>query len=233
MRVLTGGCECVLIGCECSGIVRDEFRKHGHNAWSCDVQPAEDGSPYHIKDDVLTTLDHGWDLAIFHPPCTYLSSSGLHWNKRVPGRAKKTEAALRFVRKLLDAPIHRIALENPVGCISTRIRPYDQRIQPYQFGEDASKGTCLWLKNLPPLKMTKYIKPRMVCQCGGVFTYDEEFMHGCPHCGCGPGVAKPRWSNQTDSGQNKLGPSETRGQDRARTYPGIAKAMAEQWGKLL
>lgn len=221
----------ILIGCECSGIVRQAFRKQGHDAWSCDLQLAEDGSRYHLTDDVLVTLDHGWDLGIFHPPCTYLSSSGLHWNGRVPGRKAKTEAALRFVRKLLAAPIHRIALENPIGCISTRIRPYDQRIQPYNFGEDASKGTCLWLKNLPPLKHTKYIEPRMVCKCGAVYSFDEEYAYGCPDCG--PGNAKPRWSNQTDSGQNKLGPSDTRAQDRARTYPGIAKAMAEQWGKLL
>jgi len=219
----------VLIGCECSGIVRQEFRKAGHDAWSCDIVPAEDGSEYHIEDDVLTILDRKWDLGIFHPPCTYLSSSGLHWNGRVPGRKARTEAALRFVRRLLNAPIHRIALENPIGCISTRIRPYDQTIQPYNFGEDASKNTCLWLKNLPPLRHTKYIKPRMVCQCGRVYTYDEEFLHGCPECG--PGKAKPRWANQTDSGQNKLGPSETRGADRARTYPGIAKAMAAQWGR--
>jgi len=220
----------VLIGCECSGIVRQEFRKLGHDAWSCDLQPAEDGSAYHLKDDVLVTLDHGWDLGIFHPPCTYLSSSGLHWNGRVPGRKAKTEAALRFVRQLLKAPIHRIALENPTGCISTRIRPYDQRIQPYQFGEDASKGTCLWLKNLPPLTGTKFIDPRMVCPCGHVFPF-KILWRQCPQCGSEK--ARPRWGNQTDSGQNKLGPSEGRAQDRARTYHGIAKAMADQWGQLL
>ena len=219
----------VLIGCECSGVVRQEFRKLGHDTVSCDLQAAEDGSVHHIAGDVLTILHHHWDLAIFHPPCTYLCSSGLHWNGRVTGRQKKTEAALKFVRKLLDAPIERIALENPVGCISTRIRPYDQRVQPYQFGEDASKGTCLWLKNLPPLTGTKFIDPRMVCPCGHVFPF--KILWRCPQCGSGK--AKPRWANQTDSGQNKLGPSETRGQDRARTYPGIAKAMAEQWGALL
>lgn len=219
----------ILIGCECSGIVREEFRKLGHDAWSCDLQLAEDASEFHLKNDVLVTLDHGWDLAIFHPPCTYLSSSGLHWNGRVKGRQAKTEAALKFVRRLLDAPIHRIALENPTGCISTRIRPYDQRIQPYQFGEDASKGTCLWLKNLPPLVGTKFINPRMVCPCGHVFPFS--LLVCCPKCGSQK--AKARWANQTDGGQNKLGPSDTRAQDRSRTYPGIAKAMADQWGQLL
>lgn len=142
---------------------------------------------------------------IAHPPCTYLTVSGLHWNKRQPERAQLTEEALRFVQQLLDAPIPRIALENPVGCISTRIRRPDQIIQPYNFGEDASKSTCLWLKGLPLLESTGYFPPRMV---GG----------------------KPRWSNQTDSGQNKLGPSEDRWKERSRTYQGIADAMAAQWG---
>lgn len=210
----------VLIGCECSGVVRQEFRKLGHDAWSCDLQPAEDGSPFHYQSDVIELAcdpSVRWDLAIFHPPCTYLSSSGLHWNHRVKGRQAKTEAALRFVRKLLDAPIHRIALENPIGCISTRIRPYDQRIQPHQFGDDASKATCLWLKNLPPLMPTH--------------VEQDWFADEPPPGRLVAGVN--RYSNQTDGGQNKLGPSETRGQDRARTYPGIAKAMAEQWGALL
>lgn len=141
---------------------------------------------------------------IAHPPCTYLCSSGLHWNKRVPGRAAKTEEALSFVRRLLDAPIPRIALENPQGCISTRIRPADQYIQPYDFGEDASKKTGLWLKNLPRLVPTKRVPGRVV---NGI----------------------ERWSNQTDSGQNRLGPSDDRWAERSKTYPGIAAAMASQW----
>lgn len=197
----------VLVGCECSGRVRDAFRKRGHDAWSCDLLAA---SGYHLQVDVRTILKDGWDLAIFHPPCTYLCSSGLHWNKRVPGRAALTEEALEFVRELLAAPIPRIALENPKGCIGTRIRKRDQMIQPYQFGDDASKATHLWLKNLPLLTPTKVIEPRIVAS--------------------GPYEGKKRWANQTDSGQNRLGPSEDRWAIRSLTYQGIADAMASQWG---
>lgn len=197
----------VLVGCEFSGTVRDAFARRGHDAWSCDLLPTE--SPgNHIQGDLLSILGDGWDLAIFHPPCTYLTSSGLHWNKRVPGREQKTAESLDFVRALMNAPISRIAIENPVGRIGTAIRKADQTIQPYQFGHDASKATCLWLKNLPPLKPTKMVQPRMV---GG----------------------KPRWANQTDSGQNRLGPSDTRWKERSKTFVGIAEAMAEQWGSAL
>jgi hypothetical protein len=197
----------VLIACEFSGVVREAFRKRGHEAVSCDLLPAEDNSPHHIQGDVLPVLLEGWDLMIAHPPCTYLCSSGLHWNKRRPGRAAKTEEALQFVRELLNAPIDRIAIENPIGCISSRIRKPDQTIQPHQYGHDASKATCLWLKNLPQLNATKHVAPRIV-------------------------DGKKRWANQTDSGQNKLGPSDDRWAERSRTYEGIAEAMAEQWGSL-
>jgi len=138
----------VLVACEYSGRVREAFRKRGHDAWSCDLLPSDDDSPHHIQGDVLEVINDDWDLMIAHPPCTYLSVSGLHWNKR---------DALQFVRLLLDAPVDRIALENPVSCISTRIRKPDQIIQPWQFGHDASKKTCLWLKNLEPLKPTEVI----------------------------------------------------------------------------
>ena len=147
----------VLVACEYSGRVREAFRKRGHDAWSCDLLPSDDDSPHHIQGDALEVLADDWDLMIAHPPCTYLSVSGLHWNKRVEGRAEKTEDALQFVRLLLDAPVDRIVLENPVSCISTRIRKPDQIIQPWQFGHDASKKTCLWLKNLEPLKPTEVI----------------------------------------------------------------------------
>lgn len=143
----------VLVACEFSGIVRDAFAALGHDAWSCDLLPTERPGN-HIQGDVLAILDGGWDLMIAHPPCTYLASSGLHWNKRRPERTAKTEEALEFIRQLLAAPIPRIALENPIGCISSRIRKPDQIIQPWQFGEDASKATCLWLKGLAKLEPT-------------------------------------------------------------------------------
>jgi hypothetical protein len=152
----------VLVGCEQFGRVRDAFRALGHDAWSCDIEPAEPFSSYHLRGDVLSSSVlnfRKWDLAIFFPPCTYLCSSGLHWNKRVPERQAKTEKALKFVNALLSLPIEKIALENPVGCISTKIRKYDQKIQPWMFGEDASKGTCLWLKGLPKLVPTKIVPP--------------------------------------------------------------------------
>lgn len=195
----------ILIGCETSGAVRRAFRERGHNAWSLDLLPADDGSEFHIQDDILNHLNDGWDMMIAHPTCTYLCSSGLHWNKRVPGRAAKTEDALIFVEKLMAAPIAKIAIENPIGCIGTRIRPADQIIHPYMFGDDASKATCLWLQNLPLLKPTNYVQPRIV-------------------------NGKSRWGNQTDSGQNRLPPSKDRWKLRSATYPGIAAAFAEQWG---
>ncbi len=147
---------------------------------------------------------------IAHPPCTYLCSSGLHWNKRVPGRQQKTMEALDFVRRLLSAPIPFIGLENPVGCIGTQIRKATQYIHPYEFGEDASKRTGLWLKGLPKLKHGTRFPGRWVMWNGKLVE---------------------RWSNQTDSGQSNLGPSEDRAAQRSVTYPGIAAAMADQWGQ--
>jgi hypothetical protein len=197
----------ILVACEYSGRVRDAFRAAGHDAWSCDLLPCDADPAYHIQGDVVPLLGQGWDLMVAHPPCTYLCSSGLHWNKRVEGRQAKTEAALDFVRTLLSCPIPRVAIENPVGCISTRIRKPDQTIQPWQFGHDASKATCLWLKGLPLLRPGAIISPRMV-------------------------AGRPRWANQTDSGQNRLGPSTDRWKIRSETYSGIATAMAQQWGIL-
>jgi len=192
----------VLIACEYSGAVRRAFRATGHDAWSCDLLPSDDKSVFHFTRDVLDIVrDYRWDLMIAHPPCTYLCVSGLHWNKRVPGRADMTERALEFVQKLMDADIDRIALENPVSCISTRIRKPDQIIQPWMFGHPESKATCLWLKGLPKLVPTEVLeKP-----------------------------ASGRWENQTPSGQNKLGPSKDRWKIRSATYGGIATAMAKQW----
>lgn len=195
----------ILIACEYSGRVREAFRNRGHDVMSCDFLPSEDNSPHHYQGDIRDLLNEYWDLMIAHPPCTFLAVSGLHWNKRIPGRAAKTEEALDFVRLLMGADIGKIAVENPISCISSRIRKPDQIIQPWQFGEDASKSTCLWLKGLPPLTPTRRVEPRMV-------------------------DGKPRWGNQTDSGQNKLGPSEDRWKERSRTFQGIASAMADQWG---
>lgn len=195
----------VLIGCEYSGRVRQAFRALGHDAWSCDLLDSDDASPYHIKGDVLEQINKGWDLGIFHPPCTYLSVSGMHWTTRGLRDPKLTEDALQFVQHLMAAPIDRIAIENPVSIISSRIRKPDQTIQPYWFGEDASKRTCLWLKNLPHLVPTNVVDGRDV---GG----------------------RKRWGNQTDSGQNRLSPGADRWKIRSVTYQGIANAMAMQWG---
>jgi len=192
----------VLVGCEYSGKVRQAFRDIGHDAWSCDLLPSDDGSNYHIQGDVVTLLNDGWDLAVFHPPCTYLSVSGMHWTTRGLRDPQLTEDALIFVQTLLNAPIPKIALENPVSVISSRIRKPDQIIQPWWFGDDASKKTCLWLKNLPPLQPTNMLN----------------------------GDNKTRRANQTASGQNKLAPSKDRWKKRSETYQGIANAMAAQWG---
>ena len=148
-----------LVACEFSGVVRNAFLARGHDATSCDLLPSETPGPHH-QGDVLEILNDGWDMMIAHPPCTYLCNSGLHWNNKRPERNALTQEALEFVRKLLDAPIERIALENPVGCISTQIRRWDQAIQPWQFGHGENKRTCLWLKNLPPLSPTQVVDGR-------------------------------------------------------------------------
>jgi len=193
----------VLVGCEYSGRVRDAFIARGHDAMSCDLLPTDAPGP-HYQGDVFDIINDGWDLMIAHPPCTYLSASGMHWTTRGLRDPKLTEDALDFVRLLLDAPIPKIAVENPVGVISKRIRPPDQYVHPYQFGDDASKKTGFWLKGLPILVPTDRIPPRLV-------------------------NGKERWGNQCDSGQNKLGPSEDRWKERSKTYPGLAAAMALQW----
>lgn len=220
-----------LIGCERSGKVRDVLIALGHDAVSCDILPSARPGP-HIQGDVLDHLDDGFTDAIFFPDCTFTCSSGLHWNRRVPGRQEKTDAAIEFDRRLLNAPIDRIAMENPIGCVSTRIRPFDQIIQPYEFGHDASKATCLWLKGFPKLILDPalWIPPRFSCSCGTVFGYDLG-KYGCPNCH-GEGKVRKIWGNQTPSGQNKLGPSADRAMIRAETYQGIADAMGVQWGGL-
>lgn len=147
----------VLVACEFSGIVRDTFRSHGHDAWSCDLLPTENMGK-HILGDVVERLDLPWDLLIAHPPCTHLAVSGARWFKE-----KKTEQeeALAFVRRLLSCPIPRIALENPISIISSRIRKPDQIIQPWMFGHGETKATCLWLKGLPKLEPTNIVQGRV------------------------------------------------------------------------
>lgn len=226
----------VLIACEYSGVVREAFRRRGHEAWSCDLLPADDRSPFHYRDSIFHVLAKTpwiWDLMIAHPPCTYLTCSaewaykdpdferypGVGYHQKVkPGtlvgaaRRGARDDALDFVRALMAAPIDRIAIENPVGAISSRIRKPDQIIQPKDFGDDASKATCLWLGGLPLLVPTKKV-------CGRIVEHPK-----------GSGKMVERWSNQTDGGQNKLPPSKDRWKLRSDTFPGIANAMAEQWG---
>ena len=202
----------ILIACEYSGAVRDSFIKQGHYAMSCDLLPTDSPGP-HYQGSVLDILNDGWDMMIAHPPCTYLAVSGNRWlyNKdksRNEERWKNRGEALDFVRLLMDAPIEKIAIENPVSVISSEIRKPDQIIQPWQFGDEAQKTTCLWLKNLPKLKPTKIVGK-------GEFT---TFKSGKRH---------PKWyadalaKAKTKAERQKL---------RSKTFQGIASAMAEQWG---
>jgi site-specific DNA-cytosine methylase len=189
----------VLIACEFSGTVRDAFLRCGHDAWSCDLLPTESDGP-HIQGDVLKILEDGWDLMIAHPPCTHLATSGARWFKE---KQKEQKEALEFVRLLLDAPIGKIALENPVSIISSKIRKPDQIIQPWMFGHECSKTTCLWLKNLPNLVPTKIVsKGEMHVTKGG--------------------KKIPKWYN--------LPESKNRWKERSKSFSGIALAMAQQWG---
>ena len=204
-----GGLMKILIACEYSGRVRDAFIARGHAAMSCDLLPTDAPGP-HYQGDVFDIINDGWDLMVAHPPCTYLSVSGMHWTTRGLRDPQLTEDALAFVQRLMDAPVERIAVENPISVISSRIRKPDQIISPYQFGHDASKKTCLWLKNLPLLTATQMVEPRIVITPSG----------------------KPakRWGNQCDNyGQDKLPPSADRWKLCSATYQGIADAMAAQW----
>jgi hypothetical protein len=195
----------VLVACEFSGRVRESFRELGHDAWSCDILPTEiEGQ--HYQCDVKEILYNGWDLMIAHPPCTRLCNSGVRWLAE-RNLWHELEEAITFFLLLKNAPIEKIAIENPIPhkYAVEKIGVYSQIIQPYMFGEPESKATCLWLKNLPLLKPTNILSK--------------------PISG--------KWNNQTPSGQNKLGPSEKRAQNRGRTYWRIAKAMAAQWGNKL
>lgn len=197
----------VLVACEFSGVVREAFRKQGHDAWSCDLYPTKIPGN-HIQDDVLKHLDDGWDLMVAHPPCTYLANSGSRWLYKYPERWKQLENGANFFKKLLNANIPKIAIENPIPhkyAVNLIGRKYDQLIQPYQFGEKESKPTCFWLKNLPKLVPTKIMEPEWIIHNGKkwspkAFLYFTESNH------------------------------KLRMRERSRTFKGIAEAMAEQWG---
>lgn len=193
------------MACEFSGIVRDEFIRHGHEAWSCDLLPTERPGP-HIQQDVLGILDRGWDLMIAHPPCTYLSRAGARWWKD-PDRMLLADSAAEFVFKLRDAPIGRIAIENPIGQLNKRWRYPDQTIQPWQFGHPFSKATCLWLKNLPQLVPTRIV---------GDFT---------------PLLPSNVGWNARKGGKHHRGHTRS-SKVASTTFQGIAEAMASQWGIL-
>jgi hypothetical protein len=205
----------VLIACEESQVVCKAFRARGHDAFSCDIQECSGGHPeWHIQDDVLYHLDEGWDLMIAHPPCTFLSTVANRWftERHLNSvldfeRLRRLEAritAIKFVQTLMDAPIEKIAIENPVGVLSSKIRKPDQIIHPYYFGDPHQKQTCLWLKNIPALTYGEFEKPEPVYYLksnGKPITFVES-----------------------------LGRHPQRRKLRAKTFPGIANAMAEQWG---
>jgi len=261
----------ILIACEESQVVCSEFRALGFTAYSCDILPTSgDHAEWHLKNDVLCLLDglgspvKKWDAIIAFPPCTYLCSSGMHWTTRGLRDSALTEQAKDFVFSIWDANCSHIAIENPIGALSKSIRKPDQIVQPWFFGDDASKQTCLWLKGFPKLEHTVIIPPKNfklvvcasdlpLCPC-----CDEPWCsdHGEHYSDCecvGPHeegirivtvngydfackdtfLGKPVWSNQTPSGQNKLGPSKERAALRAKTYSGIAREMAHQWGGYL
>lgn len=214
----------VLIGCESSGTVREAFRALGHNAWSCDLLPADDGSPFHLQMDILEAISHSrvwfWHLAIFHPPCTYLTNAGVRWlhehvqsrNGKKPtisGKARwaEMEKGAEFFKKLLESDIPRIAVENPIPhkyAVETIGRKYDQIVQPWMFGHPERKATCLWLKGLPKLVETNNVKAHMLT----LPKKEQNRLHYLP-------------------------PSEDRWKIRSKTFDGIAQAMAEQWGGVI
>ena len=194
----------VLVACEYSGKVREAFRRLGHDAWSCDLLPADDNSPYHYQGDVFDIIDQGWDLMIAHPPCTYLTNAGVSWLYRKEGRWDQMKDGAEFFRRLLDAPIPKIAVENPIMhkyAVEIIGRRQDQVIQPWMFGHMEQKGTCLWLKGLPELKPTNNVKEEM--------------------------LKLPKTVSQR---LHYLPPSKDRWKIRSETYQGIADAFAGQWG---
>lgn len=209
----------VFIGMECSDTIRSAFEREGHRAYSCDLKPNSTGAKNHYQMDVFEALSlrrrWSWDLVILHPVCQYLSVSGywrVYYDKQRMRHVKN--GILQFMRCVqVKAP--RLCVENPVSIMSTRYRKPDQIFQPYDFGDDASKKTCLWLRNLPPLEIDSTLR------CAGRWVLDPKTKK-----------LVERWANQTDSGQNKLAPSDHRAADRAVFYEGPSTAMAQQWGCL-
>ena len=194
-----------LIACEFSGIVREAFKKKGHNAWSCDLLPTEQPGQ-HIQNDVLNILDDGWDLMIAHPPCTYLSIAGYHYSLKDSGRMRKTFEALEFFKKLYFSHIPKVCCENPVSMVSTIFRKPDQIIQPKHFGVNELKTTCLWIKNLLPLVPTHNLKVK-------------PNGHIIRKSGAKKGQKYNYYWRQGKKAK-----------DRSITFQCIADAMAEQWG---
>jgi len=212
----------VIVGCEFSQVVTKAFRDKGHEAYSCDLLPTEGNPRWHFQEDILELLKRErFDLGIFHPPCTDLCSSGARWfaEKRKDGRQQES---INFFMRLVLAPIEKIAVENPVGIMSTIYRKPDQIIQPWQFGHPESKATCLWLKNLPALIPTKICEP----------VWHENLTSKGKRTGKNHNRPQIRWENQTATGQNKLPPSADRWKLRSITYQGIAEAMAAQWSEI-
>ncbi len=205
----------VLVGCEFSGIVRDAFRVLGHDAWSCDYLPSEGDPKFHIIGDVLGILDNGWELGVFHPPCQHLAASGARWfsSKQADGRQQR---GIDFFMALANAPITRKAIENPGGIMSRIYRKPDQIIQPFWFGHEVQKATCLWLTGLPLLRPTKMVGR------GTIYIDPRGGKHGGDHTM----RAKNSYSPLMLLPQN-----QERWKIRSRTFAGIAAAMADQWGE--
>jgi hypothetical protein len=209
----------ILIACEESQAVTKEFRKLGHEAFSCDLLPCSGGYPeWHFQEDVFKVIDKGWDIMIAHPPCTFLAVSGarhLYNADKTPNleRYKNQAEALEFVQKLMDAPIDRIVIENPVSVISSKIRKPDQIIQPWMFGDSATKTTCLWIKNLPKLVPTNIVSK------GEFFEFNDRKT----------GKIKRQALWYYKALQEAKTPQERRTL-RSKTFKGIAEAMANQWG---
>ena len=213
----------ILIACEESQATTKAFRDLGHEAFSCDLLPCSGGHPeWHYQCDIFEVINKGWDLMVAHPPCTFLSVSGARWLYNKDGsineeRFNNQRKALDFVELLMNANIEKIAIENPISVISSAIRKPDQIIQPYMFGDSASKSTCLWLKNLPKLMPTNIVSK------GEFFTWIDKKT--------GKEKRQPQWYADAfmKHGLNK----EERRTLRSKTFPGMAKAFAEQWGGVL